>query len=42
MLAHSLEQVSLFEFIERQWIQTDFSCLADNNIKLNKLMCYLA
>ncbi len=21
----------LFEFIERQWLQTDFSCLADNN-----------
>ena len=21
----------LFEFIERQWVQTDFSCLADNN-----------
>ena len=21
----------MFEFIERQWLQTDFSCLADNN-----------
>ena len=26
-----LESIFLFEFIERQWLQTDFSCLADNN-----------
>ena len=36
-----LESIFLFEFIELQWVQTDFLRLSDNNIFLSELFGFL-